>query len=91
VVSDVATAVTSPMREAVGSLTSRQLAVLRLMAEGRSNAAIAAQLYLSEKAVVRHTSKIYDILGLSVDPADHRRVLAVVGYLAAAGDAGQSD
>ncbi len=72
---------------AVGSLTPRQLEVLGLMAEGRSNAGIASQLVLSEKAVVQHTSNIYDALGLPVDADDHRRVLAVVRYLASAGSA----
>lgn len=66
---------------AVGSLTPRQLEVLTLMAEGRSNARIAAELHLSEKAVVQHTSNIYDALGLPVDADDHRRVLAVIRYL----------
>jgi DNA-binding NarL/FixJ family response regulator len=68
---------------AVGSLTARQLEVLTLMAEGRSNARIAGELFLSEKAVVQHTSKIYDALGLPVDADDHRRVLAVIRYLRA--------
>lgn len=70
---------------AVGSLTPRQLEVLGLMAEGRSNAGIASQLVLSEKAIVQHTSNIYDALGLPVDADDHRRVLAVVRYLSSAG------
>jgi DNA-binding NarL/FixJ family response regulator len=63
-------------------LTDRQLDVLILMAEGRSNAAIARTLYISEKAVVQHTSRIYDVLGLSATEDDHRRVLAVLRYLA---------
>ncbi|ANJ27974.1 response regulator transcription factor [Agromyces aureus] len=70
----------------IGGLTPRQREVLGLMAEGRSNAAIAAQLFLTEKAVVQHTSNIYDALGLPVDSDDHRRVLAVVRYLAASAD-----
>lgn len=70
---------------AVGRLTPRQLEVLGLMAQGRSNASIASQLVLSEKAVVQHTSNIYDALGLAVDADDHRRVLAVIRYLSAAG------
>ncbi len=70
----------------IGALTARQREVLGLMAEGRSNAAIAAQLFLSEKAVVQHTSNIYDALGLPVDADDHRRVLAVVRFLAASAD-----
>ena len=70
----------------VGDLTPRQLEVLGLMAEGRSNSHIAARLGSSEKAVVHHTSNIYDTFGLPVAADDHRRVLAVVRYLAAAGD-----
>jgi DNA-binding NarL/FixJ family response regulator len=69
---------------AVGRLTPRQVEVLGLMAEGRSNAAIAARLVLTEKAVVQHTSNIYDALGLPVDADDHRRVLAVIRHLQAA-------
>lgn len=71
---------------AVGSLTPRQREVLSLMAEGRSNAGIAGQLFLTEKAVVQHTSNIYDALGLPIDADDHRRVLAVLQYLAGAGE-----
>jgi DNA-binding NarL/FixJ family response regulator len=72
--------------EPVGSLTPRQKEVLALMAEGRSNAAIASSLFLSEKAVVQHTSNIYEALGLPVDADDHRRVLAVIRFLASAAD-----
>lgn len=68
--------------DAVGRLTPRQLEVLELVAQGRSNAAIAAQLVVTEKAVVQHTSRIYDTLGLSLDDDAHRRVLAVLKYLA---------
>lgn len=70
----------------VGELTPRQLEVLGLMAEGRSNSSIAARLGSTEKAVVHHTSNIYDAFSLPVAADDHRRVLAVVRYLAAAGD-----
>lgn len=70
----------------VGELTPRQLEVLGLMAEGRSNSYIAEHLGSSEKAVVHHTSNIYDAFSLPVAADDHRRVLAVVRYLAAAGD-----
>ncbi len=66
---------------AVSDLTPRQREVLALMAQGRSNAWIAAHLRLSEKAVVKHTSNLYDALGLQMDADDHRRVLAVVRYL----------
>jgi DNA-binding NarL/FixJ family response regulator len=72
--------------EPVGSLTPRQREVLALMAEGRSNARIASTLFLSEKAVVQHTSNIYEALGLPVDAGDHRRVLAVIRFLASAAD-----
>jgi DNA-binding NarL/FixJ family response regulator len=66
----------------VGRLTARQREVLGLMAEGRSNAAIAAELVIAEKSVARHTSHIYDALGIDHSEQDHRRVLAVVRYLA---------
>ncbi len=65
----------------VRKLTPRQQEVLALMAEGRSNARIAAELFLSEKAIVQHTSRIYDALGLALDGDSHRRVLAVMRYL----------
>jgi DNA-binding NarL/FixJ family response regulator len=51
------------------------------MAQGRSNAAIARQLSIKEKAVVGHVSHIYDVLGLAHWDDDHRRVLAVVRFL----------
>lgn len=63
-------------------LTPRQGEVLSLMAEGRSNASIARQLSVSEKAVVRHVSNIYTELGIAMSEDDHRRVLAVIRYLA---------
>jgi DNA-binding NarL/FixJ family response regulator len=62
-------------------LTERQREVLALMAEGRSNAGIAERLFLSERAVVKHVSHVYDELGIPQAPDDHRRVLAVVRYL----------
>jgi DNA-binding NarL/FixJ family response regulator len=67
---------------ALAELTARQREVLELMAAGRSNAAIADQLVVSEKAVVKHASQIYDRLGLPVNSDDHRRVLAVNRFLA---------
>jgi DNA-binding NarL/FixJ family response regulator len=72
--------------DSIAHLTPRQHEVLALMAEGRSNAAIAQRLVLTEKAVVKHVSHIYDELGLEPCPEDHRRVLAVVRYLAASAD-----
>lgn len=67
---------------ALERLTARQREVLAAMAEGRSNASIARALSISEKAVVQHASHIYDELGLSLSEDIHRRVLAVVRYLA---------
>ncbi len=67
--------------DAFGSLTPRQQEVLALMAEGHSNARIAAQLFVTEKAVVQHTSRIYDALQLPLDADAHRRVLAVIRHL----------
>jgi DNA-binding NarL/FixJ family response regulator len=67
----------------VNGLTERQRDVLELMAQGRSNAKIAEQLNVSQKAIVRHTSNIYEQLGLGTSADDHRRVLAVVRYLSA--------
>jgi DNA-binding NarL/FixJ family response regulator len=64
-------------------LTERERAVLGEMAEGRSNAAIARRLYLSERAVERHVTAIFAKLGLDATPDSHRRVLAVLTYLRA--------
>ena len=68
--------------QSVDQLTPRQQEVLGLIAEGRSNAAIAKVLEISEKAVARHASQIYAALGLAPSLDDHRRVLAVVRLLA---------
>jgi DNA-binding NarL/FixJ family response regulator len=68
--------------DALEGLTPRQTEVLGLIAEGRSNAAIARRLVISEKAVVQHISRIYAELGLAPSGDDHRRVLAVARYLA---------
>ncbi|MBB2975209.1 DNA-binding NarL/FixJ family response regulator [Microbacterium endophyticum] len=65
----------------IEALTPRQSEVLGHMAEGRSNGWIADELGLSEKAIVQHTSRIYDTLDLPVDADDHRRVRAVIHYL----------
>jgi DNA-binding NarL/FixJ family response regulator len=65
----------------VRQLTPRQQQVLALMAEGRSNAAIAERLSITEKAVVQHVSHIYDHLMLPPSTDDHRRVLAVLHHL----------
>ena len=65
----------------VDRLTPRQMQVLGLVAEGRSNLAIANRLGITEKAVTRHAAQIYDALDLPPSPDDHRRVLAVVRFL----------
>ncbi len=65
----------------VDSLTPRRLDVLSLMAQGYSNARIARELVVTEAAVARNISLIFDTLGLPQDPDIHRRVLAVIEYL----------
>lgn len=62
-------------------LTPREREVLELMAEGRSNAAIAQALVVTDGAVEKHISSIFGKLGLTVSDTDHRRVLAVLAYL----------
>ena len=66
------------------SLSSREVLVLRLMAEGRSNNGIAAEVFLSAKAVEKHVASIFGKLRLPPDATSyHRRVLAVLTYLRA--------
>ena len=65
-------------------LTDREREVLTLMAEGRSNAAIAIRLYVTEKAVDKHINNIFTKLDLPQAPDDNRRVLAVLAWLNAA-------
>jgi DNA-binding NarL/FixJ family response regulator len=62
-------------------LTPREREVLGLMAEGRSNKAVAEQLVVTERAVEKHVTSIFGKLRLSAAPQDHRRVLAVLAYL----------
>lgn len=66
---------------ALERLTPREREVLTLMAEGRSNAAIAASFVVTERAVEKHVANIFTKLGLPATPSDHRRVLAVLRYL----------
>ena len=70
-------------RHPLASLTAREREVLALMAEGRTNTAIAATLYVSDGAVEKHINSIFAKLGLAPADRDHRRVLAVLRYLGA--------
>ncbi|MEU5691617.1 response regulator transcription factor [Actinosynnema sp. NPDC020468] len=63
------------------TLTPREREVLSLMAEGRSNGAIAARLFVTEKAVGKHIANIFGKLDLPLSGDDNRRVLAVLAYL----------
>jgi len=63
------------------ALNERERTVLSEMAEGRSNQAIAARLFLSDRAVERHVTAIFSKLGLTATPDSHRRVQAVLKYL----------
>jgi DNA-binding NarL/FixJ family response regulator len=65
----------------LSTLTEREREVLGLMAEGRTNRAIASELFVSERAVERHVTSIFTKLGLPATEEDHRRVLAVLAYL----------
>ena len=68
---------TDPLAE----LTSRETDVLRLMAQGLSNSAIAEQLVISHGAVEKHISNIFSKLNVDADASEHRRVRAVLTYL----------
>jgi DNA-binding NarL/FixJ family response regulator len=70
-------------RHPLASLTVREREVLALMAEGRTNTAIAAMLFVSDGAVEKHINSIFAKLGLAPADRDHRRVLAVLRYLGA--------
>ena len=67
--------------EPITTLSPREREVLELMAQGRSNAAIAQRLFISEKAVSKHSTSIFLKLGLEPSDDDNRRVLAVLAYL----------
>jgi DNA-binding NarL/FixJ family response regulator len=65
----------------ISTLTPREREVLELMAEGRSNQAIAERLVVTERAVEKHVTNIFGKLSLTATPEDHRRVLAVLAFL----------
>ena len=67
--------------EPMARLTAREREVLELMAEGRSNSAIAQRLFISEKAVGKHSTSIFAKLDLAPSTDDNRRVLAVLAFL----------
>lgn len=71
----------SRKQDVLAGLTPREREVLGLMAEGRTNSAVAAQLVVSDGAVEKHVSNIFLKLGLAPSGGDHRRVLAVLTYL----------
>lgn len=71
----------SRQSEPLGALTPREREVLSLMAEGRSNAGIAGELFVSEGAVEKHITSIFGRLGLRPSATEHRRVQAVLTYL----------
>jgi DNA-binding NarL/FixJ family response regulator len=68
-------------RDSISMLTARERDVLSLMAEGRTNTAIAESLCVSEGAVEKHVTNIFSKFALPVSQSDHRRVLAVLRYL----------
>lgn len=68
-------------RDSISMLTAREREVLSLMAEGRTNTAIAGSLFVSEGAVEKHVTNIFCKFDLPVSQSDHRRVLAVLRYL----------
>ncbi|KAK1179526.1 MULTISPECIES: response regulator [Streptomyces] len=72
---------TSSAADPLARLTAREREVLSIMAEGRSNAAIAERLVITERAVIKHTSNIFAKLDLPVSDDDNRRVLAVLAYM----------
>ena len=67
--------------DSISVLSTREREVLARMAEGRSNAAIASELVISEGAVEKHVANIFAKFDLPVSQSDHRRVLAVLRYL----------
>ena len=77
----VSSLVAGRRRSVLDELSERERSVLSLIAEGRSNRAIAKQLYLSPRAIERHVQSIFQTLGLQDSEDDNRRVLAVLALL----------
>jgi DNA-binding NarL/FixJ family response regulator len=71
----------------LSQLTDREREVLSHMAQGENNAAIAASLFLTERAVEKHINSLFHKLGLTEEPDVHRRVMAVLAFLRETGDA----
>ncbi|MEU4245050.1 response regulator transcription factor [Actinoplanes sp. NPDC026619] len=79
----------SSRRDLLATLSDREMDVLRLMSEGRSNAGIASLLFVAAKSIEKHISSIFMKLGLPSDAAEqHRRVLAVLTFLRSVQDSG---
>ena len=72
-----------PRRNALHELTEREVQILALIARGYSNAAVCEELFLSAKTVESHVRSVYQKLRLAQCPDSHRRVMAVLIYLAA--------
>ena len=81
VVEQLVAANQGPRNSPLATLTPRELEVLGEMAQGKSNAAIAGTLFLSERAIEKHTNSIFSKLGLTEEPDVNRRVKAVLVYL----------
>jgi DNA-binding NarL/FixJ family response regulator len=79
---EVLLAARAASRSPVASLTPREKETLAEMAQGKNNAAIAAALVLSDRAIEKHIAAVFTKLGLSEEPTVHRRVKAVLVYLA---------
>jgi DNA-binding NarL/FixJ family response regulator len=77
-----------PRGTALAALTRREREVLSLVAQGRSNAAIAGALFISPKVVEKHIASIFDKLGLAPSGTDNRRVIAAITYLEAQSSGG---
>jgi DNA-binding NarL/FixJ family response regulator len=78
---EVVTQLLTPPQDTLADLTPREREVLGLMAEGRTNAGIAQQLWVTERTVEAHVRSILDKLGIATSTDSHRRVLAVLAYL----------